>query len=95
MDQSLLVLTESSMAGADRKVYQFEVNRKATKTDVKVAVADVFGVTVKKVNIANVRGKNKRMGRYQGLTRNRKKATVSLTADSKDIEVFKNQEENK
>ncbi|MFT8412762.1 MAG: 50S ribosomal protein L23 [Oenococcus oeni] len=89
------IITESSMAGADRKVYQFEVNRKATKTDVKVAVADVFGVTVKKVNIANVRGKNKRMGRYQGLTRNRKKATVSLTADSKDIEVFKNQEENK
>lgn len=68
------IITESSMTGADKKVYQFEVNRKATKTDVKVAIAEIFDVTVKKVNIANVRGKNKRMGRYEGLTRNRKKS---------------------
>lgn len=89
------IITEASMSKADAKVYVFEVNRKATKTDVKAAIAEIFNVTVKKVNIANVRGKNKRMGRYEGLTRNRKKATVSLTSDSKAIEVFQNQEEKK
>lgn len=82
------IITESSMSGVENKIYQFEVDRRATKTDVKRAAIEIFGVEVKKVNIANVRGRNKRMGRYAGQTRGRKKATVYLKADSKAIDIY-------
>ncbi|MGN1293770.1 MAG: 50S ribosomal protein L23, partial [Weissella soli] len=35
-----------------------------------------------------VRGKLKRQGRFAGYTKKRKKATVKLTAASKDIQLF-------
>ena len=45
----------------------------------------------------NVRGKDKRVGRYTGKTARSRKAIVTLTDDSNDIKIFKdeNQEENK
>lgn len=43
---------------------------------------------LKKVNIMNVNGKKKRMGRTQGMTSSYKKAIVTLTEDSKEIELF-------
>ena len=43
---------------------------------------------VKKVNIMNVVGKKKRMGRYVGKTAATKKAIVTLTPASKEIEFF-------
>lgn len=36
----------------------------------------------------NVRGKLKRQGRYAGYTKKRRKAIVTLTPDSKEIELF-------
>ena len=47
-----------------------------------------FGVEVKKVNIMNYDGKVKRMGRTMGKTSAYKKAIVTLTEDSKEIEFF-------
>ena len=46
----------------------------ATKPQVRKAVEEIFGVKVVNVNIANVRGKKKRQGRYEGMTRRRRKA---------------------
>ena len=43
---------------------------------------------VKKVNVMNVNGKLKRMGRTQGRTASYKKAIVTLTENSKEIEFF-------
>ena len=43
---------------------------------------------VAKVNIMNVAGKQKRMGRYVGMTAATKKAIVTLTEKSKEIEFF-------
>ena len=43
---------------------------------------------VKDVNIVNVRPKFKRMGKYAGYTKKRRKAIVTLTSDSKAIELF-------
>jgi len=47
----------------------------------------------------NVRGKDKRVGRYSGKTARTRKAIVTLTEDSNDIKIFKddsnNKEENK
>ena len=72
-------------------------NLMATKTQVRNAVEEIFDVKVKSVNIMNVRGKDKRVGRYTGKTARRRKAIVTLTNDSNDIKIFQdeNKEDNK
>ena len=82
------VVTEASMAEMDNKRYTFDVDTRATKTEVKKAVEDVFDVKVVKVNIMNVKGKLKRQGRYSGYTKIRRKAIVTLSSDSKEIKLF-------
>ena len=82
------VLTEKSYDGIQAKKYTFKVAKNATKTQIKTAVEDIFGVKVSKVNTVNVDGKKKRMGRSEGYTSDYKKAVVFLTEDSKAIEFF-------
>lgn len=82
------VVTESSMAAMDDKKYTFDVDVRANKTQVRYAIEEIFGVNVKNVNVMNVRGKLKRQGRYAGYTKKRRKAIVTLTADSKEIKIF-------
>lgn len=82
------ILTEASYAGVADKKYVFVVAKKATKTNIKLAVEELFGVKVEKVNTVNCRGKFKRVGRNEGTTPAYKKAFVQLTADSKEIEFF-------
>jgi large subunit ribosomal protein L23 len=82
------IITENTMNLTAQKKYTFEVDVKANKTEVKDAVEKIFGVKVAKVNIMNYKGKFKRVGRYSGYTNRRRKAIVTLTPDSKDIELF-------
>ena len=82
------VISERSMEDAQDKKYTFKVAVDANKTEVKQAVEEIFDVEVKKVNIMNVVGKEKRMGRFVGKTAASKKAIVTLTAGSKEIEFF-------
>ncbi len=82
------VITESSMLAMDEKKYTFDVDTKANKTLVKQAVEKAFDVKVKNVNIMNVKPKAKRMGKYAGYTKKRRKAIVTLTDDSKEIQLF-------
>ena len=82
------IITENTMNLTAQKKYTFEVDVNANKTEVKDAVEKIFGVKVKKVNIMNYKGKFKRVGRYIGYTNRRRKAIVTLTPDSKDIELF-------
>ena len=82
------VITETSMDDAQNKKYTFKVAVDANKTQVKLAVEEIFGVEVEKANIMNVNGKMKRMGRYIGRTAASKKAIVTLTEKSKEIEFF-------
>ncbi|MBR6444161.1 MAG: 50S ribosomal protein L23 [Firmicutes bacterium] len=82
------VISERSMADAQNKKYTFKVDVRANKTQVRDAVEEIFDVEVKKVNIMNVKGKEKRMGRNKGMTAATKKAIVTLTDDSKEIEFF-------
>lgn len=81
----------------DDKKYTFDVLLTATKTQVRNAVEEIFDVKVKNINIMNVRGKDKRVGRYTGKTARRRKAIVTLTNDSNDIKIFQddNTEDNK
>ena len=82
------VISERSMDDAQQKRYTFKVATDTNKTQVKLAVEEIFGVDVKKVNIMNVQGKVKRMGRNVGRTAASKKAIVTLTDASKEIEFF-------
>ena len=82
------ILSEKSYDGIPAKKYTFKVAKNATKTQIKAAVEEVFGVKVAKVNTVNYDGKLKRMGRNEGRRPAYKKAYVTLTADSKAIEFF-------
>ena len=82
------VISEKSMEDAQVKKYTFKVATDANKTEVKKAVEEIFGVEVAKVNIMNVKGKVKRMGRTVGRTPDSKKAIVTLKEGSKEIEFF-------
>lgn len=82
------LLTEKSYMDIANKKYTFVVAKEANKVEIKKAIEDIFGVTVEKVNTANVRGKLKRQGLNSGYTASYKKAYVKLTADSKPIEFF-------
>ena len=82
------VLTEKGYDGIADKKYAFIVKKDANKTEIKLAVEQIFGVKVDKVTTANVKGKLKRQGRYEGYTPDYKKAAVSLKKDSKSIEFF-------
>ena len=82
------VLTEKSYDGIQAKKYTFKVAKSATKTQIKTAIEDIFGVKVSRVNTINVDGKKTRMGRSEGYTSDYKKAVVFLTEDSKAIEFF-------
>ena len=76
------VVTEKSMAAMAEKKYTFLVHPEANKSMIKEAVEKMF------VNTMNLDGKNKRRGMVVGKTAKTKKAIVTLTADSKDIEIF-------
>lgn len=72
------IITEKSNVEMQAGKYTFEVNKKATKVDVKRAVEKLFNVKVLKVNTINVSGKEKRVGRNIGKTADWKKAIVSI-----------------
>ncbi|GKT03197.1 50S ribosomal protein L23 [Furfurilactobacillus sp. WILCCON 0119] len=82
------VVTESSMADMDMKRYTFDVDTRATKTQIKSAIEEIFDVKVVKVNVMNVKGHLKRQGRFSGYTKKRRKAIVTLSSDSKEIKLF-------
>ena len=83
------VITEQSMESVADKKYVFMVDINANKTEIKAAVEEVFGVKVAKINTVRMLGKVKRTGAYPAGRRPAyKKAIVTLTADSKTIELF-------
>ena len=81
------LITEKSMDMIADKKYTFKVATDANKTQVKLAIEEIFGVKVDYVNTANVDGKMRRMGAHQGLTPSYKKAIVQL-AEGDSIEIF-------
>ena len=82
------VITENSMAGIADKKYTFKVATDATKIDIANAVEELFGVKVAKVNTISVRRSLSPPGYARRYTAKSKKAIVTLTADSKEIEFF-------
>jgi large subunit ribosomal protein L23 len=75
------VVSEKSTMVADKnRQYVFRVADSATKPQIKAAVELMFKAKVDSVKVANVKGKEKRFGRFIGRRRNWKKAYVCLAA---------------
>ena len=72
-------VSEKSTFVADKnEQIVFRVAQDATKPEIKAAVELMFKVEVKNVQVSNVKGKEKRHGRFVGHRRNWKKAYVCL-----------------
>lgn len=87
------VVTEKSMNLMAEKKYTFLVHPEANKAMIKEAVEKMFDdVKVEKVRTMNQTGKSSRRNTRQGVISGKKadtkKAIVTLTEDSKDIEIF-------
>lgn len=82
------VISEKSMNGASQKKYTFAVSKSANKIEIARAVEELFGVKVSKVHTLHIRGHFRRQGRSGGYTPSWKKAIVTLTPESKNIEFF-------
>ena len=73
------VVSEKSTMLADRnRQYVFRVTDDATKPEIKAAVELLFKTKVEAVTVSNVKGKEKRFGRFSGRRRSWKKAFVCL-----------------
>ncbi len=82
LNQALLT-EKATMLSANLNKYSFTVAPSASRTNVKTAIENAFGVKVLKVNIMNVKPKSKRdrtRRNKQGFTSGSKKAIVTLQA---------------
>ncbi|MCJ7500573.1 50S ribosomal protein L23 [bacterium] len=82
-----LLTEKNATLKEDHNRVVFEVAPDANKIEIKKAVEEAFQVSVKSVNVLNVRGKLKRLGRKVGRRRDWKKAIVTLKEGS-TIEFF-------
>ena len=81
------VITEKSSKLAEGgKTYVFKVDKKANKTQIKIAIEEAFGVKVKSVNTLITKPKDKKVGKYTGQTKTYKKAIITLV-DGQSIEM--------
>ena len=80
-----VISEKATLVGETRKQVVFEVLPDATKAEIKAAVELLFKeqkVQVGAVNVVNVKGKQKRHGRFIGRRKSIKKAYVSLLGEA-------------
>ena len=82
------VLSEKTYALMEQNTYTFLVNPTANKTQIKIAVEEIFGVDVASVNTANREGKRKRSRTGYGKRKDTKRAYVTLREGSDSIDIF-------
>lgn len=81
------IISEKSYGLLDENKYTFLVHPEANKTQIKIAVEQVFNVTVLGVNTINRPGKRKRTRTGYGRRKDTKRAIVSV-AEGDRIELF-------
>lgn len=81
------VISEKTYSLIDENKYTFIVDKRANKTQIKIAVEQIFDVKVLSVNTMNQRGKVKRRGYTLGKRPDVKKAIVTVAAGD-EIELF-------
>lgn len=83
------IITEKSIMAQTQGKYTFEVNKKATKIDIKNAVEKLFEVKVKDVATMNMTGKTRRRGYQDGKTSDWKKAVVTIDTNPTEKKFLK------
>jgi large subunit ribosomal protein L23 len=73
------IITDKATRLLENNQYSFIVNPKSNKLAIKLAIEDLFDVTVLKINTCNMPRKKKRMGKYIGWKPQFKKAIVTLS----------------
>ncbi len=81
------VVSEKSYGLLDQNKYTFVVLPDANKTEIKIAVEEVFGVKVTAVNTINRTGKRRRTRTGWGKRPDTKRAVVSV-AEGQRIDIF-------
>lgn len=71
-------VTEKATDNAEHNTVVFKIAANATKHEVELAVQNIFGVKVEKVNTLNIKGKAKRFRGRVGKRNDIKKAYVRL-----------------
>ena len=88
-----IVTEKMTIQGDKLNRYGFIVERDANKVEIKNAVEQMYGVSVKDVNTVNYHGKRKsrytKAGMLTGRTNHYKKAFVTLAGDDK-IDFYSN-----
>ena len=79
------VVSEKSYGLLDEGKYTFVVDPRANKTEIKIAVEEIFGVKVESVNTMNRKGKARRTRFGVGKRKDTKRAIVTLKEGSIDI----------
>ena len=79
------VVSEKSYSLIDDGKYTFEVDPRANKTEIKLAIEKIFNVRVDSVNTLNRQGKTRRTRFGTGKRKNTKRAIVTLKSGSIDI----------
>ena len=79
------VVSEKSYNLLDEGKYTFVVDPRANKTEIKIAVEQVFGVKVDSVNTINRKGKTRRTRSGLGKRKDTKRAIVTLREGTIDI----------
>jgi large subunit ribosomal protein L23 len=79
------VVSEKSYSLLDDGKYTFVVDPRANKTEIKIAVEQVFGVKVASVNTINRKGKTRRTKFGLGKRKDTKRAIVTLREGTIDI----------
>jgi large subunit ribosomal protein L23 len=82
-----LISEKATTLQENANCYAFKVAVDANKLEIKQAVEKAFGVKVKNVTTTRIKGKTKRLGRFEGKRSSWKKAFVWLKPDNK-IELF-------
>jgi large subunit ribosomal protein L23 len=82
------VISEKSYGLLEERQYTFLVRPDANKTQIKIAVQEIFDVQVESVNTLNREGKRKRSRTGYGKRKDTKRAVVTVTPDSRTIDVF-------
>ena len=85
---SQAILSEKSTIIKEKEnKYVFKVNPLANKHEIKHAIETAFGVKVTDIQTVNVKGKTKRLGRFEGKRSSWKKAIIRLK-EGNTIEIF-------
>jgi large subunit ribosomal protein L23 len=81
-------LSEKASALGRINKYVFKIEGKVNKVELRKALEKAYGIKIAQINMISMRGKSRRYGRTTGKMSDFKKAVVTLTADSKKIDLI-------